>query len=79
MPDWKKIFKVIGKGAEIALPIAADFGVPGAKTATQAVNMIQGDDALNNDSAVQLVAVQVDTMDIRLRRIEKKLGIKSTE
>lgn len=77
--NWKKILKGLGEGAKIALPIAADFGVPGAKTVSEAVKMIQGNPDLANDSAVEMLAIQVDLQEVRMQRIEKKLGIKSAE
>lgn len=72
--NWKKILSGVGKGIQIAAPIASDFGVPYASTVNEAVMAIYNDKERPNDHAVELMAAQIDAMskEIAALRAQKK-------
>lgn len=65
--NLKKILKGVGKGVQIAAPIAEQFGVPGAKTVNEAVMLIHGDASRDNGDALLLMAAQMDHMNDKLK------------
>lgn len=75
---FKSVLKTVVKVGKVALPIAAMFGVPGASGVLSAVDIIQGDDKVDNNEAVRLTAASVDALDQRLQIAEAFIaGIKS--
>jgi hypothetical protein len=69
--NLKKILKGIKKGVEIAAPIAAQFGVPGASTVDAALQGIHDNEHLSNDSAAELMAAQINDMHKQIEELKK--------
>jgi hypothetical protein len=71
---FKSILKTTLKiAANQAVPMAEAFGVPGASTVREAVDLIHGNEGVNNDEAVKMLAATVDALDRRLQLAEKEI------
>ena len=74
---WMNKLKDALKTAQSVAPILAAFGVPGARSVTEAVEMIHLDPGRPDSDAAALVAAAVDSLERRLAVVEKRMGIKA--
>jgi hypothetical protein len=70
---FKSIIRAVEGVGEVALPIAAAFGVPEAATIEQAVNTLRGQG--KHDDAAALAARAQDALDQRLAGIEARITV----